>query len=69
MIEASILIEEAFPRSIITSQLHLVVHLVDEIAIFGVVHSRWMLFLECFLNNLKGFVQQRAHLEGSMVEG
>ena len=34
------LIEEAFPRSILTIQLHVVVHLIDEIALYGVVHSR-----------------------------
>ena len=68
-IEAVCLIEEAFPRSILTSQLHLVVHLIDEIAICGVVHSRWMFFIEYFLKTLKGFVRQRAHPEGCMAEG
>ena len=37
-VEAVCLIEEAFPRSILTSQLHVVVHLIDEIALCGVVH-------------------------------
>lgn len=68
-VEAVCLIEEAFPRSILSSQLHVVVHLIDEIAICGVVHSRWMFFLERFLKTLKGFVRQRARPEGSMAEG
>ena len=68
-VEALCLIKEAFPRSILTSQLHVVVHLIDEIALCGVVHSRWMVFLECFLKTLKGFVRQRAHPEASMAEG
>ena len=68
-VEAVCLIEEAFPRSILSSQLHVVVHLIDEIAICGVVHSRWMFFLERFLKTLKGFVRQRARPECRMVEG
>lgn len=68
-VEAMCLIEEAFPRSILTTQLHLVVHLVDEIAICGVVHSRWMFFLERFMKTLKGFVRQKARPEGLMAEG
>ena len=48
-VEAVCLIEEAFPRSILTSQLHVVVHLIDEIALCGVVPTRWMFFLERFL--------------------
>ena len=53
-VEAVCLIEEGFPRSILTSQLHLVVHLVDEIAICGTVHSRRIFFLQRFLKTLKG---------------
>ena len=68
-IETVCLIEEAFSRSILTSQLHLVVHLIDEIAICGVVHSRWMFFIEHFLKTLKGFVRQRARPKGCMAEG
>ena len=41
----------------------------DEVALAGVVHARWMFFLECFMKTLKGFVRQRARPEASMVEG
>ena len=61
-------IEETFPRSILVSQVHLLVHLIDEIAICGVVHSRWMFFLEQFLKTLKDFVRQQAYPEASMAE-
>ena len=40
-----------------------------EIALCRAVHPRWMFFLERFLKTLKGFVRQRAHLEGSMAKG
>ena len=61
-------IEDAFSRSILISQVHALVHLIDEISICGVVHSRSMLFLERFLKTLKDFVTQRAQLEASTVE-
>ena len=63
------MIEENFPRSILTSQLHVMVHIVDEMAICGVVHARWMFFLKWFMKILKDFVRQRARPEGSMAEG
>lgn len=68
-IEAVCLIEKFFPTSVLTIQMHLLVHVVDEVAIAGTVHSRWMFFLERFMKTLKGFVRQRARPEGSMAEG
>lgn len=68
-IEAVCLLEKHFPSSIMTIQVHLLVHIVDEVAIAGSVHSRWMFFLERFMKTLKGFVRQRARPEGSMAEG
>ncbi|MCO5560912.1 hypothetical protein L7F22_014532 [Adiantum nelumboides] len=68
-IEIVCLLEEHFPTSILNIQVHLLVHLVDEVEIAGTVHARWMFFLERFMKTLKGFVRQRARLEGSMVEG
>ena len=41
----------------------------DEVVKVGVVHSRWMCFLERFMKTLKSFVRQRAQPEGSMAEG
>ena len=68
-IEAVTMAEKYFPTSILTIQMHLLVHVVDEVAEAGVVHSRWMFFLERFMKTLKGFVRQRARLEGSMPMG
>ena len=59
-IETVCLFEEVFPTSILTIQVHLLVHLVDEVEIAGIVHAQWMFFLERFMKNLKGFVRQRA---------
>lgn len=68
-IEAVTLLEKHLPTSVLTIQVHLLVHVVDEVAIAGVVHSRWMFFLERFMKTLKGFVRQRARPEGSMAMG
>ena len=68
-IEIVCLLEEHFPTSILNIQVHLLVHLVDEVEIAGTVHAQWMFFLERFMKTLKGFVRQRAQPKGSMVEG
>ena len=68
-VEAICLLEKHFSTSILTIQVHLMVHIMEEIALAGVVHSRWMFFLERFTKTLKFFVRQQARLEGSMVEG
>ena len=68
-IEIVCLFEDVFPTSILTIQVHLLVHLVDKVEITGIVHARWMFFLERFMKNLKVFVIQRAQPKGSMVEG
>lgn len=63
------LLEDHFPTSILNVQVHLLVHLVDEVQLAGTVHARWMFFLERFMKTLKGFVRQKARPEGSMAEG
>ena len=62
-------IEELFPTSILDIQVHLLIHLVDEVELVGTVHTRWMFFLERFMKVLKGYVRQKARPEGSMAEG
>ena len=56
VVEAVCMLEKHFPTSILTIQVHLMVHLVDEVAVAGVIHSRWMFFLERFMKTLKSFV-------------
>eukprot|EP00249_Psilotum_nudum_P001266 c13644_g1_i1 orf=68-310(+) len=64
-IEVVCLLEKHFPSSIMTIQPHLLVHIVDEVAIAGTIHGRWMFYLERFMKTLKDFVRQRARPEGS----
>ena len=57
------------PISFFDIQVHLLIHLVDEIELAGVVSTRWMFWVERFMCVLKKFVRQRARPEGSMAEG
>ena len=50
-------------------QVHLLIHLVDDIEIAGVISTRSIFFMERFLKVLKGFVKQKSRPEGSMCEG
>jgi hypothetical protein len=60
-------LKRAFPPSFFDCQMHLLVHLVDEVAIIGPVHCRWMYWLERYMAVLKGYVRNRARVEGSMA--
>jgi hypothetical protein len=60
-------LEKAFPPSFFDCQVHLLVHLVDDISIAGLVHCRWMYWLEKYMAILKGYVRNHARVEGSMA--
>jgi hypothetical protein len=68
-VEAVCLLEDTFPQSILTSQVHLLVYIIQDKAIYSPISSRWMFFLERFMKTLKDFVRQNAWPEGSMSEG
>jgi hypothetical protein len=48
---------------------HLVLHVVEELAICGPIHSKWMYPIEQTLGTLKKCVHKWARLEASMVSG
>ena len=50
-------------------QVHLLIHLVDDIELVGVVSTMWMFFFDRYMKTLKRYVQQKAHPEGCMAEG
>jgi hypothetical protein len=41
----------------------------EELFICGAIHTRWMYPIERYLKTLKGYVQNKARLEGSMAKG
>ena len=63
------LLEKEMPTSFFDIQVHLLVHLLDEVKVTSVVSSRWMFFVEIYMKTLKDFVHQRAQPEASMAEG
>jgi hypothetical protein len=64
-----VLLEQEFSPSFFDIMTHLLIHLVEELELCGLVHTRWMYLIECYLKTLKGFVRSRARLEGSMEKG
>lgn len=62
-------LEKALPPSFFDCQVHLLVHIVDEVAIAGPVHCRWMYWLERYMSVLKSYVQNCARVEGSIATG
>jgi hypothetical protein len=62
-------LERVFSPSIFYCQVHLLMHLVDEIAIAGPLYCRWMYWLERYMTILKGYVRNRARVEGIIAIG
>jgi hypothetical protein len=50
-------------------QQHLIIHLVDQIHTLGPLYLHSMFLYERYLPVLKSYVQNRAHLEGFIMEG
>lgn len=63
------LLEMVFPLGFFYVMMHLVVHLVDKMAMCGLVHTRWLYPFDQFMKNLKGYIKNCVWLEGCMVEG
>ena len=57
--------EKELSTSFMDLQVHILIHLVDEVELVGVVSCRWMFFLERYIKKFKGFVrQQREKTQG-----
>ena len=63
------MMEKVFPLSFFDVMSHLPIHLLQQLAICGPVHTRWMYPVERYLKTLKGYVRQRAQPEGSKARG
>jgi hypothetical protein len=69
MIETMCMLEMCFPFSFFDMQKHLMIHLVDQIFTLGPLYLHSMFLYGQFLAVLKAYVQNRAHLEGCIMEG
>jgi len=61
-------IKDMFLTSILNIHVHLLIHLVDQVELVDIVHTRWMFYLERFIKVLKGYVRQKDRPKGSTVE-
>jgi hypothetical protein len=62
-------LEMVFSPAFFDIMMHLLVHLAEEAKLGGPVYYRWMYPIERYLWTLKGYVCNKSHPEGSIVEG
>ncbi|XP_068338900.1 uncharacterized protein [Pyrus communis] len=62
-------LERILPPAFFVVSLYLTIHLVEEAALAGPVHYRWMYPIERFLLTLKKYVRNKNRPEGSMTQG
>jgi hypothetical protein len=63
------LLEKEFPPTFFDVMTHLLLHVVDELDIYGPIHNYWTYSVEQLMKVLKGYVHSMARLEGSMAKG
>ncbi|XP_073126852.1 uncharacterized protein [Henckelia pumila] len=66
--ETLCMLERFFPPAFFTISVHLTIHLAREARLCGPVQFRWMYPFERFMKMLKGYVKNRARLEGCIAE-
>src|SRR3954462_13465971 len=69
LVQCLVSFELVFPPSFFNIMTHVLVHLVDEIAILGPVFLYNMFPFEMFMGVLKKYVRNRARPEGSISKG
>jgi hypothetical protein len=62
-------LEMCFPPSFFDTMEHYMIHLVDQIFVLGPMYIHYMYPYERHMVVMKGYVCNRAHPEGSMIEG
>ncbi|KAL0549071.1 hypothetical protein IC582_013551 [Cucumis melo] len=63
------LLEKYFPPSFFTIMVHLTVHLVREVKLYGPIYLRWMYSFERFMKVIKNAVRNQHCPEGCIAEG
>jgi hypothetical protein len=67
--EIVFMFEKEMATSFMDLQVHILIHLLDEVELAKVLPCLWMFFLERYMKKLKGFAKKREKPKGSMVEG
>jgi len=63
------MLEWEFPGAFFDVMSYLTLHIIEELDICGLVHTRWMYPIERAMKVFKGYVRNRSRLEASMAEG
>jgi len=61
------MLEMTMPPSFFDIMVHLILHLVDELNMCRLVHTRWMYYVERLNKVLKGYVRNMAQPKASMA--
>jgi hypothetical protein len=61
--------EMCFPPSFFHMMEHYMKHLADQIFVLGPTYMHHMYLYKCHMVVMKGYVRNRAHPKGSMIEG
>ena len=69
IVEIVCIFEKALFMSFMDLQVHLLIHLVDEVELVGVVSFLWMFFLERYMKKLKGLFDKGKNLRGLWQRG
>jgi len=69
IVEIVCMFEKERPTSFMDLQVHILIHVVDEVKLVGVVYCHWMLILESYMKKFTVFVRWWEKLEGSVGEG
>jgi hypothetical protein len=69
MIETMWMLEMCFPPPFFDMQQHLMIHLIDQILTLDSLYLHGIFPYERYLAVLKSYMQNRAHPEGSIMEG
>jgi hypothetical protein len=62
-------LEMCLPPSFFDAMEHYMIHLPDQIFVLGPLYMHYMYLYEHHIVVIKGYVRNRSHLEGSMIEG
>ncbi|XP_042486512.1 uncharacterized protein LOC122066739 [Macadamia integrifolia] len=62
-------LERIFPPGFFNIMVYLIIHLAFGVRMAGPVQYRWMYPIERFLKQLKNYMRNRSHPEGSIAEG
>jgi hypothetical protein len=62
-------LEMCFPPSFFDTMEHYMIHLANQISVLGPMYMHHMYSYECHMVVMNGYVRNRAHPEGSMIEG